>query len=50
MFVTKGDGFNGAKAPIDMLPEVMDNDLKAVDSAIREYWDMAPLGESGGAR
>ena len=22
---------------------VIDNDLKAVDSAIREYWGMAPL-------
>lgn len=44
VFVTKGDGFNAAKAPMDMLPEVMDNDLKAVDTAIREYWDMAPIG------
>lgn len=47
VFVTKGDGFNAAKAPMDMLPDVMDNDLKAVDTAIREYWDMEPLG--GGA-
>ena len=36
VFVTRGDGFNCAKAPIDMLPDVMDNDLKAVDTAIRE--------------
>ena len=43
VFVTKGDGFNGAKAPMDMLPDVMDNDLKAVDSAIREYWELKPL-------
>ena len=43
VFVTKGDGFNCAKAPMDMLPDVMDNDLKAVDTAIREYWGMAPL-------
>ena len=43
VFVSKGDGFNAAKAPIDMLPDVMDNDLKAVDTAIREYWGMAPL-------
>ena len=43
VFVSKGDGFNGAKAPMDMLPDVMDNDLKAVDAAIREYWDMKPL-------
>lgn len=44
VFVTKGDGFNAAKAPMDMLPDVMDNDLKAVDAAIRDYWGMAPLG------
>lgn len=43
VFVTKGDGFNAAKAPMGMLPEVMDNDLKAVDAAVREYWGMAPL-------
>lgn len=47
VFVSKGDGFNGAKAPMDMLPDVMDNDLKAVDSAIREYWDMKPLKSEG---
>ena len=44
VFVTKGDGYNAAKAPMDMLPEVMDNDLKAVDTAIRDYWGMAPTG------
>ena len=43
VFVTRGDGFNGAKAPMDMLPDVMDNDLKAVDTAIREYWGLKPL-------
>jgi len=43
VFVTKGDGFNAAKAPMDMLPDVMDNDLKAVDTAIREYWGMKPI-------
>ena len=41
------------KAPVDvetgerMLPEVMDNDLKAVDTAIRGFWHMAPLKRSG---
>ena len=45
VFVTKGDGLNCAKAPMDMLPDVMDNDLKAVDSAIREFWGMKPLRE-----
>ncbi|MBO7702006.1 MAG: hypothetical protein J6S36_03745 [Eggerthellaceae bacterium] len=46
VFVTKGDGFNGAKAPMDMLPDVMDNDLKQVDTLIREYWQMKPLTET----
>lgn len=31
-----------AKAPPGMLPEDMDNDLKAVDDAIRDYWGLAP--------
>ena len=43
VFVTKNDGPNIAKSPMGMLPEVMDNDLKAVDTAIRDYWGMAPL-------
>lgn len=43
VFVTKGDGFNAAKSPIDMLPDVMDNDLKQVDAAIRGYWELKPL-------
>lgn len=47
VFVSKGDGFNAAKAPMGMLPDVMDNDLKAVDDAIREYWGMAPLAKEG---
>ena len=42
LFVTKNDGRNLAKAPMDSLPEVMDNDLKAVDMALREYWGMRP--------
>lgn len=43
VFVTENDGTNLAKAPIDMLPPTMDNDLKAVDEAIRDYWGMAPV-------
>lgn len=43
VFVTENDGTNLAKAPIDMLPPVMDNDLKEVDTLIREYWDMRPI-------
>ena len=48
VFVTKGDGLNGAKAPMDMLPDVMDNDLAEVDKLIREYWQMAPLTDKKG--
>ena len=46
VFVSRGDGFNAAKAPMDMLPDTMDNDLKAVDSKIREYWQMRPLTDA----
>lgn len=37
-FVTQSDGMTTAKSPMDMLPFEMDNDLKAVDTAIREYY------------
>ena len=44
-FATKSDGTNPVKAPMDMFEDaVIDNDLKAVDSIIREYWGMAPIG------
>lgn len=43
VFVTENDGTNLAKAPIGMLPPVMDNDLRTVDAAIRDYWGMAPI-------
>ena len=43
-FVTKSDGTNPVKAPMGMFDEALiDNDLKAVDNAIREYWGMKPL-------
>lgn len=38
-FITQSDGFTTAKSPMDMLPAEMDNDLKAVDTAIREYYE-----------
>ena len=44
VFVNKNDGYNAVRGGMGMLPDVMDNDLKAVDTAIREYWDMEPLG------
>ena len=44
VFVTAKDGRNLAKVPMGMLPTpTMDNDLKAVDTAIREFWGMAPI-------
>lgn len=43
-FVTKSDGTNPVKAPMGMFEDaVIDNDLKAVDCIIRDYWGMAPL-------
>ena len=46
VFVTDNDGSNLAKCPMGMLPPVMDNDLRAVDAAIREYWGMAPITDN----
>lgn len=44
VFVTKNDGLNIAKSPEDMFEsETIENDLKGVDTAIREYWGMKPL-------
>jgi len=43
-FVTASDGTNPVKAPMDMFDEArIDNDLKSVDAAIRDYWGLAPL-------
>jgi hypothetical protein len=39
-FVTQSFGTTTAKSPEDMLPDEMPNDLKAVDTAIREYWGL----------
>lgn len=37
-FVTQSDGFTTAKSPMEMFPDVIDNDLKMVDQTIREYY------------
>lgn len=43
IFLTQGQGISTAKSPMDMFPELeMDNDLKAVDDAIRAYYELAP--------
>jgi hypothetical protein len=39
-FVTQSDGYTTAKSPMEMFPEVIENDLKAVDQAIREYYEL----------
>ena len=38
-FVTQSDGTTTAKSPMEMLPPKMENDLKAVDDAIRAYYE-----------
>lgn len=43
-FVTQNDGTSTCKSPIGMLPNPMENDLTAVDTAIREYYDLAKIG------
>lgn len=50
VFVTRNDGMNLAKAPMGSLPDVMDNDLKEVDTRLREYWGMAPITAGKPAR
>ena len=45
VFVTQSDGTNTAKSPEDMFPELaIPNDLAYVDTAIRDYYGLAPLG------
>lgn len=40
-FVTQSDGKTPTKAPMEMFPDKIDNDLKSVDAVIREYYGMA---------
>lgn len=44
-FITQSDGYTTCKSPMEMLPPTMDNDLKAVDTAIRDYYDMDRKGD-----
>ena len=39
-FITQSDGYTTAKSPMEMFDREIDNDLKAVDKAIREYWGL----------
>lgn len=40
IFLTNSDGYDIAKSPEDMFPMEIENDLKAVDTRIREYYLM----------
>lgn len=40
-FVTQSDGATTAKSPMGMFEREIDNDLKLVDTAIRDYWQLA---------
>lgn len=42
-FVTQSMGSSTAKSPIGMLPQRMPNDLRQVDTAIREFYGLAPI-------
>lgn len=43
-FITNSDGTNTCKSPMGMFEEKqIDNDLKMVDTTIREYWELAPI-------
>lgn len=47
VFITQSDGNSIAKSPEGMFPAVeIENDLKAVDDAIRVYWNLAPRKEA----
>lgn len=45
VFETASDGLTPAKTPMGMFADAeIDNDLKAIDSTIRNYYGLAPLG------
>lgn len=44
-FITQSDGGTTAKSPMEMLDLEMENDLKTVDTAIREYWNLGVVHE-----
>ena len=45
VFVTQSSGISTAKSPMDMFPGEIDNDLKLVDTTIREYWGLNPANQ-----
>jgi hypothetical protein len=44
-FITQSDGYTTAKSPMDMFPAEIDNDLKMVDTTVREYWNLNKRGD-----
>ena len=44
LFITQSDGSNTCKSPMEMFEPEIDNDLKFVDSTIREYYGLADIG------
>ena len=46
-FETQSDGYSTCKSPMDMFEMKIDNDLKMVDTTIREYYE---LNNKGGKR
>ena len=44
VFITQSDGCTTAKSPMEMFDQEINNDLKEVDSAIREYYGLAEAG------
>lgn len=40
-FITQSDGYTTAKSPMDMFEREIDNDLKYVDTTIRDYWELS---------
>jgi len=47
-FITQNSGFDTVKSPIGMFDSVeIDNDLKAVDNAIREYYNLNTVSKAG---
>lgn len=46
VFQTQSDGVTTAKSPVGMFDDEIDNDLKAVDTAIRKYYGLAAAGKT----
>ena len=44
-FITQSDGTNTCKSPMEMFESEIDNDLKFVDSTIREYYGLEKIGK-----